>query len=394
MRRIADRWWLVGVALVLAVLAAGWALYRAERTRQVAQQAATEHQAIQMLRESTYDVLAQERQLTRILGAISPPTTAQWPTFANLITSQDVATSAGLVQPISARGQAAFERRARIRLTESPRPGQIRPAAPRPLHLVLTQLVQKTRDPSPIGVDLAANPLRRRLLLLSAQTGVQAATPPVRFLTGRGNRHGVIVYAPIRNREGHVEGWVTAAYGAERLVSAVTARYPDIRVTIKDGGDVLVSGPSRPSGRPTRLAVAGRTWTVWAKVPTEGTFLTSWLVLGFGLCLAAAVSLILRQATTRERHATGALAARDAEEAALRQIATLVAEKRTPEEVFALVAEQVGTLLAHVSAGVRAVEDPGAAEELIRGADDALYWAKRSGRNTTFRYSASVAAAV
>jgi diguanylate cyclase (GGDEF)-like protein len=58
------------------------------------------------------------------------------------------------------------------------------------------------------------------------------------------------------------------------------------------------------------------------------------------------------------------------------------------EELFA----GIGTLT--VSAGVRAVEDQGSAEELIRGADDALYWAKNSGRNTTFRYSSTVAAGV
>ena len=350
MRQIADRWWLVGITLVLAALGASWALYGAERSHQVAQQTFTEHQAVQMLRESTNDVLAQELELARILGTIESPIGNRWPTFANLVMSQGASTSAGLVQPITERGRAAFERRAGIRMTESPRPGELSPAARRPLHLVLTQFVQKTHDRSLLGLDLAANPLRRRLLLQAARTGAQTATPPVQFLSGASQRPGVIVYAPIDDPAGRVQGWVTASYGLSRLVDPVSARYSGVRLAIEDGNDVLAAGLPHHGGYRSRLAVAGRTWTVWAIAPAVGTFLSAWLVLGFGLCLATTVSLILRQATTRERHATGALAARDAEEAALRRIATLVAEKSAPEDVFMAVAEQVGTLLgAHIA---------------------------------------------
>ncbi len=290
-------------------------------------------------------VLSQELALARILGVTSGPIGSRWPTFASLVTSQDVASSAGLIQPISERNRAAFERRTGTRLNESPRPGEVMPAAHRPLHLVVTQSMQKTPGRSPVGLDLAANPLRRSILLRAAQTGMQAATPPLRFLSSAHGGYGVIVYAPIHDPSGRLEGWVTASYGAQRLVAMVTSRLPDVRLSIRDGHQVLVAGPARLTGRSWPLVVAGRTWSIWAQAPRHGTFVIAWLVLGFGLCLAGAVSLILRQANTRERYATGALAARDAEEAALRRIATLVAEKGAPEKVFALVAEQVGRLL-------------------------------------------------
>jgi diguanylate cyclase (GGDEF)-like protein len=64
-------------------------------------------------------------------------------------------------------------------------------------------------------------------------------------------------------------------------------------------------------------------------------------VLGFGLSLTAAVMLILRQGATRMRNSTQQLALRDAEEAAVGQIATLVAQGASPDAVFTSVAEQI-----------------------------------------------------
>ena len=69
-----------------------------------------------------------------------------------------------------------------------------------------------------------------------------------------------------------------------------------------------------------------------------------WLVLSLGLSLTAAVMLVLRQTATRMRDSTQQLALRDAEEAALGQIATLVAQGASPDAVFTSVAKQIGKL--------------------------------------------------
>ncbi len=366
MRRIADRWWLVGTALVLAVLAVAWTLDRVELSHQRAQERADRGQAISMLADSVHDVLDQELVLARVVGAAHTPIGARWPTFAAIVTDQDIASSAGFVEPVSERDRAAFLRRTGLRLTESPKPGEVLPAAPRALHLVLTQFMEKSSQRQSLGLDLAANPLRRRLLLRAAATGGQTATPPVEFLSGALHRHGVIVYAAVHDPAGRLDGWITVSYGAEQLARMVTSHLPGVRLTIKDGRDTLVSSPHGASGSPSLLSVAGRTWSIWAQVPSHASFLTAWLVLGFGLCLAVAVSLILRQATTRERHAAGALAARDAEEAALRRIATLVAEQGAPEEVFTLVAEQIGSLFSSRTAAVSRFE-PDANQGVVLG---------------------------
>ena len=64
-------------------------------------------------------------------------------------------------------------------------------------------------------------------------------------------------------------------------------------------------------------------------------------MLCLGLALTVAMMLILRQAATGARDSTHKLALRDAEEAAIGQIATLVAEGESPDVVFTSVAEQI-----------------------------------------------------
>jgi diguanylate cyclase (GGDEF)-like protein len=125
----------------------------------------------------------------------------------------------------------------------------------------------------------------------------------------------------------------------------VTARLPGVHLAIRDGADTLISDRRALSGASATIAVAGRRWSVWAEVAEPGVSAVPWLVLSLGLTLAAAMTLILRQTSTRARHFTELLAARDAEEAAVGQIATLVAQAATPEAVFSSVAEQVVQLI-------------------------------------------------
>lgn len=212
------------------------------------------------------------------------------------------------------------------------------------MHFVLTQSAQKEAGSLKLGLDLAANPLRRSLLLQAARTGGLIASPPVEFLAGPAHRRGVIVYKAVRDPRGVLLGWVTAAYEGQRLAAMVTARAPDTHLTIQDGSTSLVSGAGSRTGQPATINVAGRRWTVWATAPPGSISGTAWLVLGFGLCLIGAVCLMLRQASSRTRYATTSLAQRDHEEAALREIATLVAENASQSAVFASVAKQVGAL--------------------------------------------------
>jgi diguanylate cyclase (GGDEF)-like protein len=153
------------------------------------------------------------------------------------------------------------------------------------------------------------------------------------------------VYAAVRDRHGRLKGWVTASYTAQQLTSVVSARMPGLHLTIRDGASTLISDSRAANGSPVVIAVAGRRWTVSAELPEQGISAVPWLVLGLGLTLAAAVMLILRQAAISGRESADELAQRDAEQAALGLIATLVAHGESPDVVFRSVAEQIAGLL-------------------------------------------------
>jgi diguanylate cyclase (GGDEF)-like protein len=341
MRRLVDHWWLVGSALLIAVIALTFALYAGESDRQAQRQRATQHQVVTFLSESVDDVLARELALARVVGRLGGPIGDRWPVLSSIVMSQPLANSTGFIEPVPERDRAAFQRRTGLRLVETPRPGVVLPAGRSRLHLVLAAYRQIGPGPPPLGLDLAGNALRRGILGRAARTGHQLATPPVNFLGRSHSTRGVVVYAPVRNARGRLEGWVATAYVAGQLAATVTEHMPGVHLAIRDGAEVLTSDTQALSGPPAAIAVAGRRWSVWSAVPGSGISAVPWLVLSLGLTIAAAVMLILRQTATRTRHFTHQLALRDAEEAAIGQIATLVAQAATPDAVFTSVAEQV-----------------------------------------------------
>jgi diguanylate cyclase (GGDEF)-like protein len=341
MRRLLDHWWVVGSGLVLAVIVLSCGLYLGESGRQHQQQLAVQRQVVTDLNQSVGDVLAREVALARVVGTVPGSIAARWPVLSNIVMSQPLANSTGFIQPVPQRDRRRFERQTGLRLLESPKPGELRIAGREPLHLVLRAYRQVGPGPPPLGLDVGSNALRRGLLLEAGRTGRQVATPPIEFLGRSQPTRGVAVYVAVRNAGGRLKGWVSAAYSARQLVSTVTARMPGIHLTIRDGASTLVSDQAAAGGRTAVIDVAGRRWSVWAGVPESGISAVPWLVLGFGLALAAAMMLILRQAATRARDSTQQLALRDADEAAIGQIATLVAQAATPDAVFTSVAEQI-----------------------------------------------------
>ncbi|HEX3831659.1 MAG TPA: diguanylate cyclase, partial [Solirubrobacteraceae bacterium] len=284
-------------------------------------------------------------------GTLPGPLQARWPVLSNIVMSQTLANSTAFTQPVSERDRTTFERRTGLRLVESPKPGVIRVAARRPLHLVVTASRRIGPGQAPLGIDLAANPLRRALLLEAARTGQQLATPPVAFLTRKQPTRGVVAYVAVRGRGGRLIGWVSASYETQQLASMVTAQMPTVHLTIRDGANTLIPGPGG-TGHPAVIAVAGRRWSVWATVPQAGISAVPWLVLSLGLALTGVVMLILRRAATGARQSSRELEQRDAEEAALGRIATLVAQGEAPDVVFRSVAEQVATLINSCTAAV------------------------------------------
>jgi diguanylate cyclase (GGDEF)-like protein len=352
MRRFVEHWWLIGSALLVAVVVLTCALYAGESDSNQRQQRATQHQAVVVLRESVDDVLGRESALARVVSTLSGPIGARWPALSSVVMSQPLADSTGFIQPVLERDRAAFERQTGLRIVESSKLGNVRTAGRRSLHLVLTAYRQVGPGAPPLGLDVAGNALRRNLLLEAARSGLQLATPPIQFLGRKQPARGVAVFAAVRERDGRLKGWVTATYGAEKLASMATSQMPGVHLTIRDGASTLISGPGAASGRAAVIVVGGRRWSVWAQVPEPDVSAIPWLVLCLGLALTAAMMLILRQATAGARQSNRQLAIRDAEEAAFGKIATLVARGETPDVVFTSVAEQIAKLLDSLTGAV------------------------------------------
>ncbi len=325
MKRLTDRWWLVGLAMLVAVFTATGVLMHAEQTHRADHRQATERQALTVLRGSVDDLLGRESTLAHTMAVVQFPIGSRWPVFAQTVMSQPLAASTGFIVPVSGRGRTAFERRAGRSLLQSARPGVFEPAARRSRYFVAEFLDQREKTRTPIDVDLGASPVRRALLVRSAQTNRLVASPPVGLISAHGSR-GVVVFAPVRGADGRLRGWVATTYEAGALAELVAQRVPGVRLTIRDGGSPLVGGPRHPSGTAATLSVAGATWQVWTAVTDRGFNAVPWLVLGLGLTLTIAVMLVMRQAVVRERYASARVAWHIAAEDERR--AELAAERR------------------------------------------------------------------
>jgi diguanylate cyclase (GGDEF)-like protein/PAS domain S-box-containing protein len=307
MRRLVDRWWLVGLALSVGVVAVTVVVFRVESDRRAQQRQNTQRAAVVELRASVDDVLSHEVALARVLGVLHTPIGDRWPVFANIVTSQPLAHSAGFITPVTERDRAAFEARTGLQLVQSSSSGGYMVAQPRPEHFVYTHVFVKSGT-ARLGLDLGGDPVRRGLLMRAAETGSQLATPPVQLLFSAGVKRGVVVYEAVRTVRGHLLGWVTATYQADQLAAEVSAHMPGLRLTVRDGASALVSTREAVTGKPAFIEVAGRRWSVWASLPGSGVGAVPWLVLGLGLALTLAVVLMLRQAVARERYAMGQVA--------------------------------------------------------------------------------------
>jgi diguanylate cyclase (GGDEF)-like protein/PAS domain S-box-containing protein len=308
----------LGVLLVAGVVvASGLVQARGEQRRSAVQRAA-ELQALAALRQATSEVLIEQSALVRVLGSLDAPIGRRWPSLANIVLSQPLATVAYFVEPVPQRALRAFERRTGVSVFDMSGPGAApQPVAARRLHLVLRYGQKKGGPPAPVGFDLAGDPDRRAAMAETARTGEPVATPPVDFLVGRGRSHyGVVVYAAVRNSQGRLLGWVACDYATDELVSAMARLAPAAQLSIRDHHAILAGSSNAGRGLTETLQVGGRRWTARAYVPPGSISATPWLVLASGLALVGLVLVALAHSANRTRHALAMVAAREREDQA------------------------------------------------------------------------------
>ena len=294
---------MITLLLACAVLATAGVFIGAERSHQRQQRRQAASAAVTALRHSVGGVLAEQAALARVLGTLPTPIGQRWPALARTVMSEPLAESTGYVVAVPGTRRRAFERRTGLDIVALDGHGSFRPA-PRSAHyFVLEHLVQRPGLHSRAGADLGLSAVRRALLERTARSGRQLASAPIALLSDRHAR-GVVVYVAVRGPDGRVRGWVAATYATDRLARTVTRSAPGLTLTIADGRRLLVGTHIPHGSRPALVAVAGRTWRVWAVPPAQGLGPTPWLILGLGLSLVAGVALVLRQAVTRERYAS------------------------------------------------------------------------------------------
>ena len=268
MRRVVDHWWLVGSALLVAVVVLTGVLYGGEADRHQQLQRATQRQVVTDLSASVNDVLAREVALARVVGTLQGPVAATLAcalehrhepaageqhgvhpaclgTGPNGIRAPDRAAAHRVVQARRAahrRAPPAAAPRAHRRPTGRPRTAAAR-----------ARRGGATRCAASFCCEAAADRASARH---SARSSSSARSAPTR---------GVVVYVAVRDRHGRLKGWVTAAYKAQQLASMVTAQMPGVHLTIRDGASTLISQPGAPQrsrrghrGRRPALARLGR----------------------------------------------------------------------------------------------------------------------------------------
>ena len=301
---VSRRAWIGGLSVLAVFALASWTVWSVQSSSRASRQRLQEGMARRVLAGSVAAVLSHEAQLAKLLGLAGPEIGDHWSVYSATLMGDAATSGTGLIVPVSQRERAAYERAHGVEIVSALRPGVYAPSPAVAEYWVLAAAANRPgSSPARVGLDLAADPVRRQVLARAAASGTAQATPPVRFLSPGAARFGVIVFDPIRSPNGQLRGWVTASYRADRLLYMVHQRAPRARLSVRDGAVPVVSDAAADRGLRATLPVAGRQWSVAVWVPPGAGSIDPWLVLLLGLVAAAAVVALLSISDGRERYA-------------------------------------------------------------------------------------------
>jgi diguanylate cyclase (GGDEF)-like protein len=227
----------------------------------------------------------------------------------------------GLMEAVTAPQRRGFERAHGPIELASARTGLRRRAPRMSEYYVVLDSTRRSRGPSGLGLDVAAEPKRRATLDAAARTGQPHATPTLRLMNRGGA--GTVLYVPIYNplptlppaegAHGPLRGFASIGYSYALLRPAlVRAIPPGTAFALREGSVTLLAAGSLEHPASSRIAVAGRTWTLAVAEPSPDLSLPLAIVL-VGAMLTLMVGILGVQGRRRERYAQALVARRLAE---------------------------------------------------------------------------------
>ncbi|MEA2604260.1 MAG: hypothetical protein QOF89_5252 [Acidobacteriota bacterium] len=229
---------------------------------------------------------------------------------------------------VEAADRVRFEAEAGAPITQLDPHGRRVPAEPRADYVVV-RYVEPVTDQKALGLDVASEPVRREALSNARDTGLIAATRPIRLFNDGAEQLSILLFAPvygtgtmpvtIEERRRQIRGYTTGAFRLEDLVETAIRELPRDDVTVALFEDRDQTPPERlysdarwtlrrdeaagGLGWRERFTFGGRHWEV--RVAATPAFQeryrswSSWLILLGGLLFTGLLGAFLYVVTLR-----------------------------------------------------------------------------------------------
>jgi diguanylate cyclase (GGDEF)-like protein/PAS domain S-box-containing protein len=255
------------------------------------------------------------------LGASWPTHTAIFATVAPGLLRSPGINGLGLIELVPSARRGSFERHHGT-IEARTRAGTVRRAPNGNKYFVVTSSLQAMGGPSGLGLDVGDEPARHAALLAAGASGQPRATPPVQLMSS--GAAGTVLYTPIyrpstltlrtpAQRTHALLGYVSTGYRYNLLLQALRRTIPaEAAFSLYDGTTELLSQGALRHPLRTRIAVAGRSWTLAVAAPSPDLSLPVMVLLAGGL-LTLLIGSLGVQAKRRERYAEELVARRLAE---------------------------------------------------------------------------------
>ena len=215
------------------------------------------------------------------------------------------------IQRVPHSQRAAFEARHGTPVFEpNPQGGGPTKAATRPVYYPVVYAVSELGIASPVGYDLATDPVRGPYLRRARDSGEAVATPPTKLLIGG---LGINVFRPVyrdgaptatvAERRRALVGFAGGAFRVRDLAAAATSTVPRaVAVQLRiDRGTVVGSMGELEDAASAPIHIADRTWLLVVRDPNRPDASLPLLLAVVGIALAALLGSLVFAWSRTER---------------------------------------------------------------------------------------------